>query len=376
MSKDGILDKGAILVEDGKIVSVGKDTKNVSDDVEIIDLSGKILFPGMIDAHSHVGSYSEAMEPPLGYEVNEVVSPATPYVRVIDGVNPLDRGFKTITKAGITTIFCTPGSSNVISGTAAVLKTVGRTINDMILLEPAAMKMAFGRKMRHPSKDVPYPATRMGTAAIARKYFVKAINYLTKKDIAQKDPRKEPPEPDIGLEYLCMALRNEIPVHVHMSRSDDIMTFARIAEEFNLRWCIAHGFQAHLVADELSKRNVGVILGPYIMPNRDIHWTPEAPAILHKAGVKVALQSDGPRVFPAHYLTFIAAAAAKAGLDEWEALKSITINAAEIIGVDNRVGSIEVGKDADIVVFSGHPFKMRTKVERVFIDGKEVYNID
>ena len=372
MSESGIIEEGTILIDKGKILAVGKNI-NVPKEAEAIDLHGKIVLPGMIDGHNHIGGHAEAEDPP--FDNNEWISPVTPYVRMIDGVNPLDEGFQTAVRAGVTAIFCTPGSANVISGTACVLKTVGRTVDDMIVRDPAAMKMAFGRKRPHPSSDIPYPVTRMGTAATLRNALIKTRNYLKKKEAAEKNPEKEPPEPDIGLEYLARVLRKEMPAHVHMSRADDIMTVARIADEFDFDWCICHGFQAHLIADELAKRNIGVILGPYIMPTRDIHWTPEAPVILHKAGVKVALQTDGPAVFPTKHLTLIAAAATRAGLDEWEALKAITINAAEIIGVADRIGSIEVGKDADIVVFSGHPFKWRTKVERVFVNGEEVKDI-
>jgi len=375
MSKMGIIKEGIVLVNEGKIVGVGRKIK-IPDEAEKIDVQGKIVFPGMIDAHNHIGGHAEAEDPP--FDNNEWTSPVTPHVRMIDGVNPLDEGFQTAAKAGVTTIFCTPGSANVISGTAAVLKTVGKTISDMILLDPAAMKMAFGRKFPRPSSDIPYPATRMGTAAILRNTLIKTINYLKKKRKAEENPEKEPPEPNIGFEYLALVLQRKIPAHVHVSRADDIMTFARIADEFGFNWCIAHGFEAHVVAEELAKRKVPVVLGPIIYPNfhPDIDWSPEIAVILHKAGVKIALQSDGPAVFPTQHLPLLAAAVVRAGMDEWEALKAITINAAEIIGVDHRVGSIEVGKDADLVIFSDHPLKWRSKVEKVFINGKEIENLE
>jgi len=374
MTKLGIIEKGLILIDDNEIVAIGKKI-DLPEDAEVIDVTGKVILPGLIDSHNHIGGHAEAEDPP--FDNNEWTSPVTPHVRMIDGVNPLDEGFETALKGGVTAIFCTPGSANVISGTASVLKTVGRTIDDMIVRNPAAMKMAFGRKWSKPSSDIPYPQTRMGTAAILRNALVKTQTYIKKKKAAEKDPKKEIPDLDIGLEYLAMVLNREMPAHIHMSRADDIMTVARIADEFGFDWCIAHGFDAHTIADELAKRKIGVSLGPFIYPDwaPDINWTPKSAAILHKAGVKVALQTDGPAVFPTEHLTLVAAAAARAGLDEWESLKAISINAAEIIGVDDRLGSLEVGKDADIVVFSGHPFKWRTRVERVFVNGKEAVNL-
>jgi len=374
MTEAGIIEKGTVLIEGKIIKALGKKVK-VPENTEIVDVSGKVVMPGLIDSHNHIGGHAEAEDPP--FDNNEWTSPITPHVRMIDGVNPLDEGFETALKGGVTAIFCTPGSANVISGTASVLKTFGRTIDDMIVKDPAAMKMAFGRKRPRPSSDIPYPQTRMGTAAILRNALVKTQTYMRKKEAAERDPEKEPPEPDIGLEYLSMVLRREMPAHIHMSRADDIMTVARISDEFGFDWCIAHGFDAVTVADELAKRKVGVSLGPFIYPDRapDIKWMPEAAALLHKAGVKIALQTDGPAVFPTQYLSLVAAAAARAGLDEWEALKAITINAAEIIRVENRLGSLEPGKDADLVVFSRHPFKWRSKVEQVFINGEEVVNL-
>ena len=371
MADAGIVENGTILVEGSKIEAIGKNVK-IPDGTEEIDVTGKTVLPGLIDSHNHIGGHAEAEDPP--FDNNEWTSPVTPYVRMIDGVNPQDEGFDTALRGGVTAIFCTPGSANVISGTASVLKTYGHTIDDMIVKDPAAMKMAFGRKWPRPSADIPYPQTRMGTAAILRNALVKTRTYMRKMEAAEKDPEKDPPDPDIGLEYLSMVLRKEIPAHIHMSRADDLMTVARIADEFDFHWCIAHGFDALTVADELARRNIGVSLGPFIYSDRaaDFKWTPDVAAKLHKAGVKVAMQTDGPAVSPTQHLILSAAAAARAGMDEWEALKSVTINAAEINWVAHRLGSLEPGKDADLVVYSGHPLKWRTKVERVFVNGKEV----
>lgn len=370
---DKVYDKGDILVDDGKVVAVGEKIEAPAD-AEVIEASGKLVMPGMIDAHCHLGMWEDA----IGFEGadgNESVDPVTPHLRAIDSINPMDRTFEEAREGGITTVCTGPGSANVIGGTFVTIKTCGKRVDDMIVKEPAAMKIAFGENPKRVYADKKTsPTTRMATAAILREQLFKAKEYNEKLEKAKKDPDKKP-EFNMKLEALARVIRKEIPLKAHAHRADDIFTALRIAKEFDVDITLDHCTEGHLIADELAKEGKYVINGPHLTERSKYELknkTFETPAALWKAGVKFAITTDHP-VIPVQYLPICAGLAAKDGLDEMEALKAITINAAEILGLKDRLGSLEKGKDADIVIFDGHPFETTSKTYAVLIDGKVVY---
>ncbi len=367
------LEKGTVLTDKGKIVEVGTDVK-VPQGAEIIDAAGKIVMPGIIDAHTHIGVYEEG----VGFEGadgNELTNPSTPQIRAIDAINPMEDGFRGAVAGGVTSLVTGPGSGNVIGGQAVAIKTWGRVVDDMVMLEPSGLKIAFGENPKRVySSQKKSPSTRMATAAILRENLVAAQNYRDKLAKGEKEPDKAP-ERDLKMEILVRVLNKEIPLRAHAHRADDIITAIRIAEEFDVDVSIEHCTEGHLIADFLAEKKVPAIIGPTLgtRPKVELmNMTFKTPGILHKAGVKVALTSDHP-VFPVQHLTIAAALAHKDGLPEEEALKAITINAAEIIGTADRVGSLEKGKDADIIILSGHPFDWQTVVEKTIIDGEIVH---
>lgn len=367
------LERGTVLIEGGKIKAVGADV-SVPSGAETIDAAGKVVMPGIIDAHTHIGVYEEG----LGFEGadgNELTNPATPHIRALDAINPMEDGFKGAVAGGVTSLVTGPGSGNVIGGQAVAIKTWGKVVDDMVMLEPSGLKVAFGENPKRVySGQKKAPSTRMATAAILRENLVAARNYMAKLDKAKDDPDKAP-ERDLKLEILVRVLKREIPLRAHAHRADDIITAIRIAEEFDVDISIEHCTEGHLIADFLAEKGVPAIVGPTLgtRPKVElVNMTFKTPGILHKAGVKIALTSDHP-VFPVQNLTIAAAMAYKDGLPEEEALKAITINAAEIIGTADRVGSLEQGKDADIIILSGHPFNWETVVEKTIIDGEIVY---
>ncbi|AZR71985.1 amidohydrolase [Anoxybacter fermentans] len=370
-----VLDQGTILIKDGKITAVGENI-DIPSDAEIIDAKGKIVTPGFIDAHTHLGIGEEGIRWE-GADYNEISNPVTPHLRAIDAINPEDEGFKDAVKGGITTVMTGPGSANVIGGENLVMKTYGRTVDEMVLRNPAGLKGAFGEnpKRVYGTRMVPQsPVTRMATAALMRKALVDAQNYLNKLEQAEKEGKK--PERDLEKENLVRLLKKEIPLRAHAHRADDILTILRIAKEFDIEVTLEHCTEGHKIADIIAEAGVPAIVGPSLTSRAKYELkdrTFETPGILAKAGVKVALMTDHP-VIPVHYLPICAGLAVRHGMPEMEALKAITINAAEILGVADRVGSIEVGKDADIVIFDGHPLETMTKVVKVFINGEEVYS--
>lgn len=371
-----VLEKGIVLIKDGKIAAVGANV-DIPSDAEVIDATGKIVFPGIIDAHTHLGIGEEG----IGWEgrdYNEVSNPSTPHLRAIDAINPDDEGFKDAVKGGITTVMTGPGSANVLGGENLVLKTYGRTVEDMILLNPCGIKGAFGEnpKRVYGTRGNPQtPGTRMATAAVMREALVKAQNYLNKVENAKKEGK--PVERDLQAESTARLLTKELPLRAHAHRADDILTILRIAKEFDIRVTLEHCTEGHKIADIIADAGVPAIVGPTISSRSKYELkdrSMETPAILHQAGVKVALMTDHP-VIPVQYLPLSAGLAIRHGLPEMEAMKAVTINAAEILGVADRVGSLEVGKDADVVIFDGHPFETMTTVVKVFINGEEVYSM-
>lgn len=387
----GVIEKGTILVEGGRIVAIGERV-DIPKDAEIYDASGKVVMPGMIDAHCHTGIFLDG----VGWEYsdgNEITDPITPHLRALDAIHPEDPAFKDLVEAGVTTICTGPGSANLIGGQWSCVKTMPKaSVDQMILLDPAGMKMALGENPRKVYGDQKRaPATRMANAAILRNALVEAQNYLAKweryeKELAgfkaksktkAKNENTQPPTPpdrDLKMEALGKVLRRELKARIHAHRSYDILTAIRIAEEFHLDVTIEHATEGYKIADILAAKKVPVTVGPILLSRVKYEMSgldPRNPGILAKAGVKVAIQTD--EMSAVRYLALNASLAVREGMPEEEALKAITINAAEIIGVDHRVGSLEVGKDADIVVFNGHPFNYLTVVMLVLVNGELAY---
>lgn len=370
---DEIIENGSVLIKDGKIRDVGKDIIAPLD-ARVIDAKGRMVTPGFIDAHSHLGMFEEG----IGFEGsdgNETTDPITPHLRAIDGINPMDVAFKEAYQGGVTTAVTGPGSANIIGGTFAAIKTYGHRVDDMIIKDPVAMKIAFGEnpKRVYNSKKKS-PMTRMATAAILRNSLFKAREYMYKKENA-KD-QLEMPKFNIKLEALIPVLKKEIPLKAHAHRADDIFTSLRIAREFDLDISLDHCTEGHLIVDDLAREGKPAIVGPTLGSKSKFELknkTFDTPKILNQAGIKIAITTDSP-VIPLHYLSLCAGLAHKAGLDEIEALKAITINPAEIIGLEDRIGSIEEGKDADIVIFNGNPIKdVDFETYTTIINGKIVY---
>jgi imidazolonepropionase-like amidohydrolase len=369
-----IIENGCILVENGKIKEIGKDIVAPLD-AEVIDAEGKMVVPGFIDAHCHLGMWEDG----IGFEGadgNEWVDPVTPHLRAIDGINPMDRTFEEAYMGGVTCVATGPGSANVVGGQFAAIKTYGKRIDDMIVKEPLAMKIAFGENPKRVYEgQKKSPITRMATAAILRETLFKAKRYVEKQEKAKEDPSKAP-EFDMKMEAMAKVIRKEIPLKAHAHRADDIFTAIRIAKEFDVDITLEHCTEGHLIADELAKEGKYAIVGPSLSDRSKFelkNLTFETPGVLSKAGVKVAIMTDSP-VIPLQYLPLCAGLAVKSGMDEMEALKAITINAAEILGIDDMVGSLEVGKDADIVIFDGNPLKdINCETVATIINGNVVY---
>ncbi len=363
---------GTVLLKNGKIAAVGENIA-IPDGYQEIDLTAKTLLPGMIDAHTHVGIGEEG----LGWEgrdYNEMSDPITPHLRAIDAVNPADEAFKEARENGVTALMTGPGSANVIGGENLVLKTKSANlIEKMILKDPAGIKAAFGENPKKVYSDQKKsPMTRMAVAAAMREALIKAEDYLSEKE--KKRTSGELFKRDIKMESLGRILNKEIPLKIHAHRADDIATALRIAKEFAIDITIEHCTEGHLLAEELRESNIAAVVGPSMTGRVKVELKElsfRTACVLNEAGVLVALMSDHP-VVPVYNLPVYAALAVKAGMERKEALKAITINPAKILQVDNRVGSIKVGKDADLVVFSGDPLLLESKVEMVFIDGERV----
>ncbi|UCF09970.1 MAG: amidohydrolase [Candidatus Bipolaricaulota bacterium] len=379
------LEDGVVLVEDGKIVEVGVGLE-VPSDAERMDASGKVVFPGLIDAHCHTGVFPDG----IGLQDsdgNEMTDPITPHLRAIDAIHPGDQAFEDLREAGVTTINTGPGSANLIGGQTAVIKTAGRSVEEMLVLAPAGMKMALGenpKRVYGESKKT--PSTRMGNAGLLREWLVKARNYAEKRaDHERKQAEFEAggedakrPDPfaiDLRLEELSRVLARELPAHIHAHRADDILTALRIAEEFDLDLVLIHATEGYKVADILAERGTPCIVGPILFSRMKVElrdMTPRNPGLLSRAGVTVAIQTDG--MSSVRYLAIDAALAVQQGLDEDEALRAVTLTPAEILRVSDRVGSLEEGKDADLVIASSHPFDIAgCRVEHVLIDGRPVF---
>ncbi|WP_066313398.1 amidohydrolase [Bacillus sp. FJAT-29814] len=351
---------GDVLIQNGKIVQIGSNLITETD-VKIIDCSGLYLFPGFIDVHTHLGLYDEGTGW-AGNDANETAEALTPHIRAIDGVYPLDPAFKDAVKSGITTVHIMPGSANVIGGTTSIIKTTGKNIKKMIVQETAALKIALGENPKrihsHGNSD---SITRMGIMGMLREAFYQAIH-------------TDNPE-DLRISPLIMALKREIPVRIHAHRADDIITAMRLAEEFNLDLRIEHCTEGHLIADELAGMGLKVSVGPTLTRKSKIELknkTWKTYQELTEHGVEVSITTDHPYT-PIQYLNLCASLAVREGLSEQKALEGITILPARNLKIDEQIGSIEPGKDADLVLWSHHPFHYLAKPKWTMIAGEFVF---
>lgn len=375
MEKRQSIENGWIEIEDGKIIAVEEGSPDVVG-TEDLDGQGKLLIPGFIDAHTHLGIIENGIDFE-GDDCNEATDPFTPQLRTIDGINPMDRCFEEAYKRGITSAVVAPGSANPCGGEIIAVKTYGRRVDDMII-KPVGIKFALGENPKRVYNDRDEtPVTRMATAALIREGLTKAKRYLADIDAYEIDKENnDMPEFDLKNHALIPLLRREISAHFHCHRADDMFTAVRIAKEFDLKLVIVHATEGHLIADILGTEKLSAISGPVIcdrckpeMKGLELKNTAE----LVKNGVKTSICTDHP-VIPIQYLPASAAMAVKGGLDSDSALEAITINAAEIAGIDDTTGSIAVGKDADLQLYCGNPLDIMNDPELVMINGKVLNN--
>jgi imidazolonepropionase-like amidohydrolase len=366
---------GTVLVEDGTITALGPDVV-VPGGAQVVDATGRWVLPGFIDAHTHLGVHEEA-EGWAGQDTNEMTDPVTASVRALDAINPYEMGFDDALSGGVTTVNVNPGSGNPIGGLTVAVHTHGRTVDDMVLRSPSGLKSALGENPKRVYGEAKKtPSTRLGTAAVIRGAFVDAQNYAERH--AHAEPGKAAPDRDLKLEALGMVLRREIPWRQHSHRADDIATAVRIAEEFGYQLVIDHGTEAHLMADLLAAKDIPVLIGPLFTSRSKVELRNRSlanPGRLAQAGVRISIITDHP-VVPIHFLVHQASLAIKEGLDRDTALRSITINPAEVMGVADRVGSLEPGKDADLVLWTGDPLDVMQRAVATWIGGREVYSYD
>ena len=365
------IENGCVLIgDDGKIAAVGADVA-CPEGAQVIDAQGRLVTPGCVDAHCHIGLDNQGMGWE-GRDYNEIVDPITPQMRAIDSINPLDEAFALGLQGGVTTVCTGPGSANVVGGTFVAIKLAGKRVDKMIVKDPIAMKCAFGEnpKRCYGQSSKKAPMTRMGTAALLRELLFKTRRYMEDKE-AGKNPAF-----DFKLESMIPVLKGELPLKAHAHRHDDILTSIRIAKEFGVKLTLDHCTDGALIADELAEEGLPAFVGPTFGGKSKIELINKSfdtPRILNEAGVEIAIITDAP-VIPIQHLPLCAGLAANAGLPYEEAWKAVTVNAAKLTGIGDRVGSLEVGKDGDLVIWNADPLKCIGGESAVtVVDGKIVY---
>jgi imidazolonepropionase-like amidohydrolase len=363
--------KKDIIIKNGKIIEIAENIKKQYEGTEIIDLNEKLVFPGFIDCHTHLGIIEECTGK-IGIDNNEISNPVTPHLNGIDGINPFDIAFEDAVRSGITCVMSGPGSNNVVGGRNVAIKTCGTIIDKMAIKNPAGFKVSLGENpLSTYGINDKCPVTRMGAAALIRELFMRAEDYIVRKENSKLKER------DIRLEAVIPVLKGKIPLRVHAHRADDIVTAIRIAEEFHIsKMVIEHGTEAHLVKSYLREKNVPVAYGPLLTPRIKMELKARnysSIVELVEAGVKTALITDHP-YNSIDCLRTVASITVARGLSFKDAIKAITINAAEILDCEDRIGKLEIGYDADIVVYDGNPLDVKSKVKLTIIDGEVVYS--
>ena len=349
-----------LLISEGKIVEIAE-TIAPTERMEILDAQGLRVFPGFIDAHSHIGIAEERTNAQIDPS-NEGTNPITPCLRAIDAVNPMDSAFHNALAVGITGVMCGPGSSNAIGGQFAFIKTHGRCVDDMVVLAPAAIKVAFGENpMTNYGLNGNIPSTRMAIASLIREELFLARQYFDGNSSGT-----------FGMECYRDLFEGKIPLKAHVHRADDILTAIRLAKEYGLDLTLDHCTEGHLIAEKIAESGFPAIVGPSLASRtkEEVSLSDfKTPGILQKAGIKVALTTDHP-VSRIQYLPLCAALSVKEGMDEWAALRAITIGAAQICRVDHRLGSLKPGKDADLVLYDGSPLDIFSSVRTTIVSGE------
>ena len=371
IENDGFTKKD-IELKDGKIERIGRNLSNDSGSEEF-DAEGMYITPGLIDAHSHIGLFNESMRWE-GEDGNEEFDPVTPDMNAVDGINPFDISFREALEGGVTTASTGPGSANVIGGSFATISLYGNIVDNMVIQSPASMKCAFGENPKGVyGQKGKAPVTRMGVAAILRETLVKAENYIARKEDAQY--KGEHFDIDPKMEAMIPVIEKDIPLKAHAHRADDICTAIRIAKEFNVKLTLEHCTEGHLIADYIAEEGLSAQVGPTFGSRTKVELTNksfETAKILSERGVKVSIITDHP-VIPQQSLNMCAAMAVKAGMDEFEALKAITLNPAQTLGIDHLKGQLKEGLDADIVIWDLHPLDLQAATIRVYVKGEEVF---
>ena len=367
------IENGCVLIDDaGKIAAIGTDI--CADGAQVIDACGKLVTPGCVEAHCHIGVDNSKMRWE-GMDYNEMSDPVTPHMRAIDGINPIDETFPLALSHGVTTACTGPGSANVVGGTFVAIKLAGNRVDDMILKNPLAMKVAFGENPKgcYGQRGGKSPITRMATAALLRELLFKTRNYVQAKE-AGKEPNF-----DMKLEAMIPVIKKEIPLKAHAHRADDIFTAIRIAKEFDVNLTLDHCTDGELIKDQLAAEGYSAFVGPTFGGKSKIELANKSfttPGALHKAGVPISIITDAP-VIPLEYLPMCAGFAVRAGLDYEEGWRAVTINPANQTGIGDRVGSLEVGKDGDVVIWNDDPLTViGTQAYTTVVNGKVVYQAE
>ena len=371
MAGDDIKNGFVLIGDDGKIAKVGAGTPEISCD-NVIDAEGRLVTPGLVEAHCHIGVHNSAMRWE-GADYNESSDPITPHMRAIDGINPIDETFGLAIEHGITSACTGPGSANVVGGTFVAIKLVGKRIDDMIIKNPVAMKCAFGENPKgcYGQNGKKAPVTRMATAAMLRELLFKAKNYAEAKEEGKN------PNFDMKLEAMIPVIKKEIPLKAHAHRADDIFTSIRIAKEFDVKLTLDHCTDGSLIADELAREGYPAFVGPSLGGKSKVELGNKSfatPSVLNAAGVPISIITDAP-VIPLQHLPMCAGLAVSAGLPYEDAWRAITVNPATQTGIGDRVGSLEVGKDGDVVIWNADPITtVGAKSYITVVDGKVVYS--
>jgi imidazolonepropionase-like amidohydrolase len=371
------VDGGTVLLDGDRIAAVGPAADvDVPEDAVLVDAAGAWVLPGFVDAHAHLGVHEEG-EGWSGNDTNEMTDPNGSRFRALDGIDPTEAGFDDALAGGVTSVVIKPGSGNPIGGRTVGVKTWARNAFEMVFAESVSVKSALGENPKRVYGDRSQtPSTRLGVAAVLREAFTNARNYVEKREHARSEGK--PFDVDLGKETLAEVLDGRLYWDQHVHRADDIVTAIRLSEEFGYRLVVNHGTEGHLIADVLAERNVPVILGPLLTSRSKVevrHRTLRSAGILARAGVKLALTTDHP-VVPINFLVYQAVLAVKEGLDPETALRALTLNPAQMLGLDGRIGALKPGLDADVVIWSGDPLDIMNRAMRVFVRGREVYRFD